>query len=127
MDGREPYYFESRTKDRRYDIAMTYDSLLELLEAYDAFLTYACASPKDVAYAKIYRPSDMGCIAKLVGKNGLVILQPKQVRGGVAGRHLRLSWFHMKDRWYDFLWWLRDTYGCEGDSNQTSGEDDEID
>ncbi len=127
MEGREPYYFESRTKDRRYDIAMTYDSLLELLEAYDAFLTYACAIPKDVAYAKIYRPSDMGCIAKLVDKNGIVILQPKKVHGGAAGRYLRLAWFHMKDRWYDLLWWLRDTYGRRVDSDQTSGENDEID
>ena len=90
------YFLECETKDKNLGMTSLSERLDALINDYADWLRRNEITHGDVAFAKIFRASDFGCIAVLDGEDGTVILQPRCVRGGWIGKQFRRALFHLR-------------------------------
>ena len=98
------FFLECEDKGKDVGLTAVSDKLQELIQDFANWMNDNGLLPEDIAYARIYRFSDLGCIGKLVVEDGLVVLQPKRVWGGSLGRHIRWAIFNLKYAWHS-LWY----------------------
>lgn len=96
MAERTLYFLECETKDKNLGMTTLSGQLDTLISDYADWLQRNDVTHDDIAFAKIFRSSDFGCIAVLDSEDGTVVLQPRRVRGGWIGKQIRRILFHLK-------------------------------
>ena len=92
------YFLECETKDKNLGMTTLSVQLDTLISDYADWLQRNDITHDDIAFAKIFRSSDFGCIAVLDSEDGMVVLQPKRIRGGWIGKQIRRILFYLKYR-----------------------------
>ena len=127
MTENTAFYLECESKDRNLGMTTLSGRLQDLVRAYSEWLNRNELEPEDVAYAKIYRTLDFGCIGQLIYEGEQWVLQPKRVWEGFLGTQLRRAKFHLK-YWWRSIWWairFRDVELTELHSDEQSEKEGE--
>ena len=121
------FYLECESKDKNLGMTTLSGRLQDLVRDYSKWLAQNELSPGDVAYARIYRTCDLGCIGQLTYEGEQWVLQPRKVWGGFLGTQLRRAKLHLK-YWLRSIWWavrFRDVELTELHSDEQSEKEGE--
>ena len=98
------FFLECESKDKHTGMTTLSGRLQDLIRDFAQWVERNDLTLEDIAYAKIYRCSDFGCVGELVLDGGQLVLEPHKVRGGAAGTLIRRALFHLK-YWWRSVWW----------------------
>ena len=101
------FFLECEDKGKDVGLTAVSDKLQELIQDFANWMNDNGLLPEDIAYARIYRCSDLGCVGRLILEDGMVVLQPLRVRGGALGARIRWAIFNLKFAWHRLCYTFR--------------------